>query len=128
MFVVPIDLTAAVMEFNENADPDPDLDSLFLITVTEEVDDGDVPDMDDLDDQEDGVVEEGSLVERSYVVVYGDNNVAETHNLITRLRLLSLMSHEAINSMFSAMSTSPDDEEEFVMVERPRRPQRPQRL
>jgi hypothetical protein len=128
MSVVPIDLTAAIMELNErqlNADlaTDPDPDGLFLIRVTEEVDDEDVPDMDDLDNQEDGVVGEGSLVEGSYVAVYGDYNVAVTPDLITRLRLLSLMSQEAINSMVSAMTLSPDDEEEFVVVEHPQRSQ-----
>jgi hypothetical protein len=109
------DLTAAVMELTErqqnaNLDIDLDLDpdSLFLIT--------EVPDMDDLDDEE----------EHSYVVVYEDNNVAETPDLITRLRLLSLMSQEAINSVLSAMISSPDDEDEFVVVESSQRSQRSQ--
>ena len=123
MSVVFTDLTAAFVEYSEaqlNAAPDPDLDGLFLITVTEEEDgdgdgdgDGDVPDMDDLDNEEDGVVEEGGFVEGSYVAVYGDYNVAVTPDLITRLRLLRLMSQEVINSMFSTEV----EEEEFVVVE-----------
>lgn len=119
MSVVFTDLTAALVEYSEaqlNAAPDPDLDGLFLITVTEEEDgdgDGDVPDMDDLDNEEDDVVEEGGLVEGSYVAVYGDYNVAVTPDLITRLRLLRLMSQEVINSMFSTEV----EEEEFVVVE-----------
>ena len=92
MSVVPIDLTAAVMELTEaqqrhyaNLDIDLDPDGLFLIDMDdlddEEESSTEVPDIDDLDDEE----------ESSYVVVYGNNNVAETPDLITRLRLLSLM-------------------------------------